>query len=138
MNVGKLHEVIHEMRLAQTWCDGDGQYLDERGMPVECVSVSKKTLREWADRLESALQDSAIEYRIVFDDYGGNEHTREITFRDWGPNQNWPGNMDDAQRLNNALTKLEDYRRFKRVYAETARALWLEKRYVGPWERVKA
>lgn len=131
MNVGKLHEVIHEMRLAQTWCDSDGAH-------TACVSVSKGKLREWANRLESALQDSATEYRIVFDDYGGNEHTREITFRDWGPNQNWPGNMDDVERLNDALTRLDDYRRFKRVYAETAKALWLEKRYVGPWERVKA
>lgn len=131
MNVGKLHEVINEIRLAQTWCDGDGTHTAR-------VAVSKGKLREWADRIESALQDSAIEYRIVFDEYGGNEHTREITFCDWGPNQNWPGNLDNVERLNNALTKLDDYRRFKRIYAETAKTLWLEKRYVGPWERVKA
>lgn len=131
MNVGLLHEVMHEISIAQTWCDGDGTH-------TKRVAVSKGKLREWATKIESALQDSAIEYRISFEDYGGNEHTKEVTFRDWGPNQNWPGNMDNAQRLNDALTRLDEYRRFKRIFAETAQALWLEKRYVGPWERVKA
>lgn len=131
MNVGKLHEVINEIRIAQTWCDGDGTHTGR-------VAISKGKLREWADRIEMALQDSAVEYRIVFEDYGGNEHTKEVTFRDWGPNQNWPGNMDNKERLNDALQHLDDYRRFRRVYADNARVLWLEKRYVGPWERVKA
>ena len=132
MDVGKLHEVISELRIAQTWCDGDGTHTAR-------VAVSKGKLREWADRIESALQDSATEYRIVFDQHDGAEHTREVTFRDWGPNQNWLGNMDDKERLNDALTRLDEYRRHKRIFvAETARDVWLEQRHVGPWERVKA
>lgn len=129
MNVSELHKVMQEINIAQTWCDGDGTHMAR-------VAVSKGKLREWARRIENALQNSAVEYRIVLEDHSGHEHTREITFRDWGINQNWPANADNKERLKNALQRLEDYRRFKHVYAENARVLWLEQRYVGPWERV--
>lgn len=65
MNVNKLHEVIHEIRFAQTWCDSDGTH-------TACVSVSKGKLREWAAKIEDAL-----EYQIAFEDHGEHETCHE-------------------------------------------------------------
>lgn len=133
MDIGKLHEVMHEINIAQTWCDQDGN----KGPHIKTVSVSKVTLKKWAALLESALQNDSYEFRIVINTHDGQEHTKEITFRDWGPNENWPENADVVQRRVSALKKVDDYRRFKRVLCPEAKEIRLEKRHVGPWERVE-
>ena len=76
------------------------------------------------------------EYRLCHREHGA-EHTSFVTFRDWGGRQNWEGNATDDERRDAALAKMDEYKRYNRIfYGINEQDMWVEEREVSEWREV--
>lgn len=113
----ELGDVLRDLRIAQTWCVGDGS-----GALAPRVEVTRGKLEEWARAIEQAIESQrhelggSVEYRVFHEDNAGRKHTG-LVFHD----------------LQSALAYVDDLVCCGRLLLPDGRKVWLESRRVGPW-----